>query len=106
MAERDSTRLQRELAQQQKELEQLESKLDESVGRLRQDMEQRDADVKRMFEQLMLKMDVHTTSKVVVELPANVEKSKGDSSASETKILKALGSGQTLEFIGDDFFRS
>ena len=50
MAEGVSTRLQRELAQQQKELERLESKMDESVGRLRQDMEQRDADVKRMFE--------------------------------------------------------
>ena len=54
----------------------------------------------------MLKMDGHATGKVVVELPADVEKSKGDSSASKTKILKPLGSGQTLEFIGDDFFRS
>ena len=106
MVEGVSTRLQRELAQQQKELERLESKLDESVRRLRQDMEQRDADVKCMFEQLMLKMEGHTTGKVVVELPAHVEKSKGDSSASETKIVKPLISGQTLEFTGDDFFRS
>ena len=50
MAEGITTRLQQEVSQQQKKLERLEGKMEEGFSRLRRDMEQKDTDVKRMFE--------------------------------------------------------
>ena len=77
MADRVFTRLQWEVSHHQKKLERIETKMDESVNRLRQDMEKISADVKLMFDQIMLKMEGCNTRKVVVELPEDVEKSKG-----------------------------
>ena len=60
------------------------------MNRLCQEREQMYAEVKHMFEQLLLKMEGCNPGKVVVELLEEAEKSKGDSSASEAKSFKSI----------------
>ena len=101
MADGISTRLQREVTQHQKELERLEAKMDESVNSLRQDMENKNAEVKLMFEQLTLKMEGLTTGKVVVEIPVEAEKSKAASGPCEGNSSKTTMVGGNLDLSRD-----
>ena len=67
MADGISTRLQCEVGQHQKELERIESKLDGSVSQLRSEVEQLGTDMRRMFEQIMAKMEAGKHPAEIIE---------------------------------------
>ena len=67
MAERISTCLQSEVGRQQKELKRIESKFDGKVNQIRSELEQLGTDMRRMFEQIMSKMDATNTGKKPAE---------------------------------------
>ena len=71
MADGIFTQLQKQMGQQKKELERIESKLDVNVARLQLEIKQLGIDMRKMFKQLMNKMDPENIAvvKSVVEEP-------------------------------------
>ena len=91
MADGISTRMQREIGQQQKELERVKAKLDGCISQLRVEMEQLGTDMRRMFEQMMLKMETNN-GKHAVE---SVDEGSRNNLGIESSQLKFGQSGLT-----------
>ena len=106
MANGVTMRLQREVTQHLKKLERIETKINESINRLRQEMEQMNADIKHMFDQIMLKFERRNCSKVVVELTKEVDKSKKGSSASESKSMRSNVPRNPLDLVEEEFLKN
>ena len=98
MAEGISTRLQREVGQQQKELERIEAKFDGGILQLRTDLEQLSTDMRRLFEQVISKVDA---GKAAMESAGGGSRGNGSIESAQLKSGQSTVTSIIVDDVGE-----